>query len=311
MIRAVCISHSPLLLSVQPQDSRMAEEFFSAVERMHRRIVEYDPEVIVLFGPDHFNGFFYGLMPSCCVGLRASSSPDWGIEVGKLDVPEKLARELVESVRTQDSDVAVSYAMTVDHGFTIPLNLLVKRLDRYPTIPIFINCNAPPLPSCRRVRLLGEAVGKFLRCTGQRALVIGSGGLSHDPPHAAYEQAASEEQEVLMGFRQRRPEEEIARQNRVKRAALELVMGRGPCLAPNQEWDRSILDLLLNQRLADVDLFADDRIQERGGSGAHEIRTWIAAFAALGATGKYKARELYYQIVPDWITGMAILEGES
>ncbi len=309
MIRVLCTSHSPLLLSVAPREKRLADEFFAAIEQAHRRIVDYDPEVIVLFGPDHFNGFFYNVMPSFCVGTHASSSVDWGIEAGKLDVPEALARDLLASVRAADIDLAVSYRMTVDHGFTIPLNLLVKRLDRYPTIPVFINCNAPPLPSCRRVRLLGDAVGRFLDKTGLRVLVIGSGGLSHDPPHAPYEQAAPDIREVLVAARPRRAEEEIARQDRVKSGTLELTMGRGPCLPPDRAWDRAFLDLLLSQQLTEVDQFADDWIRRVGGSGGHEIRTWIAAFAALGSTGKYRAKELHYDIVADWATGMAVMEG--
>jgi len=35
----------------------------------------------------------------------------------------------------------------------------------------------------------------------------------------------------------------------------------------------------------------------------------IAAFAALGSTGKYRAKELHYDIVADWATGMAVMEG--
>src|SRR5262249_56714243 len=51
-----------------------------------------------------------------------------------------------------------------------------------PVIPIFINSVATPLGPLRRVRALGAAVGTYVATLGSRVLVIGSGGLSHDPP---------------------------------------------------------------------------------------------------------------------------------
>jgi len=51
-----------------------------------------------------------------------------------------------------------------------------------PVIPIFINSVATPLGPLRRARALGAAVGTFLATLGKRVLVLGSGGLSHDPP---------------------------------------------------------------------------------------------------------------------------------
>ena len=286
----------------------MADGFFVSIERAKQQIVDYAPELIVMFAPDHFNGFFYDVMPPFCLGLESSSSPDWGIPQGKLDVPKDIALEMLAAVRQQEVDLAVSYRMIVDHGFTIPLRLFFERLDAVPTIPIFLNCNAPPLPSCRRSRLLGRAVGQYLRERPERTLVIGSGGLSHDPPHAPFEQAPPEIREVLVGSSPRTPEAEKARQRRVISGAEQLVNGGGPCLPPDREWDRTILDIFVRQRLDDVDCLSDDWLR-KGGSGGHEIRTWIAAFAALDACGNYRTNELYHRIVPDWLPGMAILEG--
>ena len=31
----------------------------------------FDPDLVVVFGPDHFNGFFYELMPAFCIGTAA------------------------------------------------------------------------------------------------------------------------------------------------------------------------------------------------------------------------------------------------
>src|SRR5437868_1207909 len=78
---------------------------------------EFAPDYIIQFAPDHFNGFFYDLMPSFCVGAGAVSLGDWGGGTGPLVVPEKTALELIDHVRAEDFDVAVSYRMPVDQGF--------------------------------------------------------------------------------------------------------------------------------------------------------------------------------------------------
>ena len=72
--------------------------------------------------------------------------------------------------------------MDVDHGTVQPLEGLFGDATTKPVIPIFINSVATPLGPIRRVRALGTAVGDFLAGLGKRVLIVGSGGLSHDPP---------------------------------------------------------------------------------------------------------------------------------
>src|SRR5690606_30506076 len=79
--------------------------------------------------------------------------------------------------------------MQLDHGAAYPLEHLVGSLDQYPVIPVFINSVAAPLPTFKRARLLGEAIGQWARSTGKRVLWIGSGGLSHQPPVPVYAEA--------------------------------------------------------------------------------------------------------------------------
>ncbi|MCP6589060.1 3-carboxyethylcatechol 2,3-dioxygenase, partial [Klebsiella pneumoniae] len=74
------------------------------------------------------------------------------------------------------------YCMQVDHGFAQPLEFLLGGLDTLPVLPVFINGVASPLPGFQRTRMLGEAVGRFLTTLNKRVLILGSGGLSHQPP---------------------------------------------------------------------------------------------------------------------------------
>jgi 2,3-dihydroxyphenylpropionate 1,2-dioxygenase len=42
------------------------------------------------------------------------------------------------------------------------------------------------------------------------------------------------------------------------------------------------------------------------GCGAHEVRTWVAAYAAMNAIGPHKPRHIYYHDIPQWNAGMGI-----
>ena len=46
----------------------------------------------------------------------------------------------------------------------------------------------------------------------------------------------------------------------------------------------------------------DERLQDAAGSGAHEVRTWLAGLAAVGEPLRWSA----YEPVPEWITGMGV-----
>ena len=72
--------------------------------------------------------------------------------------------------------------MKVDHGFTITMLKLFGGIDGAVVLPVFVNCAAHPRPSFKRVRQLGEAIGAFAASLPMRTVLIGSGGLSHDPP---------------------------------------------------------------------------------------------------------------------------------
>lgn len=48
----------------------------------------------------------------------------------------------------------------------------------------------------------------------------------------------------------------------------------------------------------------------QGGWSGHEVRTWIAAFTSLAATGPYRTTSRYYRAVPEWIVGFAVATAE-
>ncbi|MGV0802436.1 3-carboxyethylcatechol 2,3-dioxygenase, partial [Mycolicibacterium elephantis] len=96
--------------------------------------------------------------------------------------PAEIANDCARAVLESGIDLAISASMDVDHGTVQPLQKLFGDATARPVIPIFINSVATPLGPLRRVRALGAAVGTYLATLGKRVLVVGSGGLSHDPP---------------------------------------------------------------------------------------------------------------------------------
>jgi 2,3-dihydroxyphenylpropionate 1,2-dioxygenase len=287
-----------------PQEVEAAAR--SAFAKLAEEVEAFDPELIVLFAPDHFNGFFYELMPPFCIGLRAACAGDWDIGSGPLNVPEALALDLIKFVQQQDVDLTFSYRMQADHGFTQPLELLAGGVARYPVIPIFINGAAKPLPPCRRVLALGTAVGKFLATRRERILIMGSGGLSHDPPTPQMGSVPPQVEEFLIGGKNPTPEARQKRQENVLATGRLLAEGGGSSLPLDAEWDRGLLETFVKGDLQRFATMTDDEISVRGGRGGHEIRAWIAAFAALKAIGPYEAKTRYYHAIDQWIAGMGI-----
>jgi len=307
----VCAAHSPLMNFLAPE-AGVAGPVMETLNRVSLQVKEFDPELVVIFGPDHFAGFFHELMPSFCVGVRAQAMGDFGIsrDGQSYRVPEDLARELVMALHVDDVDVAHSYRMQADHGFAQSLEHVAGGVGRYPTIPIFINCAAPPLPPMARVRRLGEAVGRFLSTIGRRVLVIGSGGLSHDPPIPNVLTAPPGVQEVLIAGRNPPPERMQAKVKRNIDTARALEAGTGSAMSLNPEWDRRFMELLLAGDLDTVSSMDMDEARAKAGVGVNEVRTWLAAFsayAAMGEVGPYRHALSHYSAVPLWNAGFGIV----
>jgi 2,3-dihydroxyphenylpropionate 1,2-dioxygenase len=304
-MQVACASHTPLMAFTDPQGGR--QDVNAALRRLGEHIEAFDPELVFQFSPDHYNGFFYDLMPPFCLGVQASALGDWQTHSGPLRVPEDIALAAHAAAAEAGVDLAISYRMAVDHGFTQFWQITVGAADRYPIVPIFINCAAPPLPPFARVRALGEAVGRYAARLGKRVLFVGSGGLSHDPPLPQIATADAQRREFLIAGRNPGPEARAARQERILAAGRASAKGEGPCQPLNPDWDRSVLDLFAKQDLKAFDRFTDEEVKRLGGSGGAEVRAWQAAFAALASAGRYEAKVELYRPIPEWIVGMGVM----
>src|SRR6201987_2179372 len=175
------MSHSPLLNLPGPSQD-LLDDVEAAIAQAREFVEDYDPELVVTFSPDHYNGFFYRVMPPFCIGMRANGVGDYDTHAGPLDVPEDLAADCATAILDAGVDIAVSAGMDVDHGTVQPLEKLFGDATARPVIPIFVNAIGVPLGPLHRCRALGAAVGAYLATLDKRGLVVGSGGLSHSPP---------------------------------------------------------------------------------------------------------------------------------
>ena len=312
-VNTVCLSHAPIKGMIKLRDEEAEPLIDEKLDEVNKWIVDYDPELVVVFGPDHYQGFFYELMPSFCVGIEASSIGDWAGPTGPVNVDGDTALSLIKDVQAKGFDVAYSRKMSIDHGIAQPLDWLKLGITKYPILPIFVNCAAEPQPPFSRVRQFGAAVGDYLKGLDTRVLVIGSGGLSHDPPLPRIDYSPPEVQEMLVSKHVPTDEQQESFVQFVLEEAQALADGKSKCLMPSEKFDREFLDVLASQDLESLDnKFTDDEIYKMAGCGGHEIRNWVAACAAQqAAEGGYNAELLYYRIVPEWMTGMSIMKATS
>ena len=303
----ICASHSPLLycFKKEPDKWQQLQESFKAQAEAIRI---FDPELVIAFGSDHFNGFFLKMMPSFCVGFQADAVGDIGGFEGRLDVPEDLARDLAFDLRNQKIDTSVSYKMTVDHAFSQTLHLMLGGISARPVIPVFINCITPPYVPFVRSRLMGEAVGRFSAGLGKRVLFLASGGMSHHPTR--YYPAPGEGEEAVAAWQLSGGEDSnsLTRQQWLERLytmhheGAEMI-ARGERTAAqmhlNAEADNRFLDVLKHNRLDDFDSWDQQILIDEAGIGSMELHTWIAGAAAHREVGGNMPEVSFYDVMPE------------
>ncbi|MEM5516292.1 3-carboxyethylcatechol 2,3-dioxygenase [Henriciella sp. AS95] len=309
-VRMICASHTPLMdhVATDPAVDAKVRAHFA---QLSDEVSEFDPELVIIFAPDHFKGFFYDMLPAFTVGIRATAIGDYDIGDGDFDVPEDLALDCISSLHNAGVDVAMSYRMQADHGFAQMLVLLGETVDRYPVLPIHINCAGPPLPPMKRVRELGAAVGNWAKSLNKRVLVLGSGGLSHDPPIPTIATASPPIAEKLIAGRNPPIEERRAREQQNFEVARALARGEGKAIALSPEWDRAFMDHMDRGELNFLDDVADEKLTEVAGCGGHEVRTWIAAYSAMSACGEFENKNLFYHAISEWNAGMGIASARA
>lgn len=303
----VCMSHSPLLEFAEPP-AEVSAAVDGAFAEARAFVDGFDPTLVVSFAPDHYNGFFHELMPPFCVGFEALAVGDYGTQAGPLDVPTALAEDLAQAVIDRDVDMAISRRMQIDHGAVQPLEILFGDIAARRVVPVFVNGVARPFTSMRRIRQMGTAVGEFVATLpDERVLLVGSGGLSHDPPVPQWATATEQQRAMLLDGRNPTAAARDARQQRVIETARAFADGEADIRDLNPEWDQRFLDICATGNLEAVDGWSPADMAEQAGNSAHEVRTWLAAFSALRATSQYAIDQRFYRPIPELIAGFGVM----
>jgi 2,3-dihydroxyphenylpropionate 1,2-dioxygenase len=306
----VTLSHSPLMDALEPQDGvRVAVD--GALAEARRFAHDFAPELVIAIAPDHYNGYFYDLMPPFCIGMAAQGVGDYGSHEGPLNVDREAAQAIVRSVLDAGIDVAYSERMYVDHGMAQPLEILFGSAATFPTVPVFINSVAEPLGPVSRARRLGRALGHAAMTLDRRVLVVGSGGLSHDPPVPELETAPPDVAERLISGRHPTRQQRAEREGRIIEAARQFAAGTLDIRPLNPAWDQQVMRLLATNGLETIDSWANEDFVEQAGRSSHEVRTWIAAYSALGAAGEFQVETTFYAPIPEWIAGFGVTTARS
>lgn len=309
-VSLLCMSHSPLMGFNDPgPEARAAVD--AAFDQARAFVAEVDPTLVVVFGPDHYNGFFYDLMPPFAICYAGIAVGDYDTATGPFVVPEPIAAGMTNAAMAAGIDMTISRAAQLDHGAVQIPELILGGIDRYPTVPVFVNGVAEPFTPVRRIRLMGEALGGYLAGLDERVLLIGSGGLSHDPPVPRWVEADAEVREFLLAGRNPTPEFRAARQQRVIDGGMAYAAGTASIQPLNPAWDRQFMDVCASGQLTDFDAWTPEQMTVDGGHSSHEVRCWVAAFAALSASGPYAVEHRFYREVPEWICGFGMLAARS
>jgi 2,3-dihydroxyphenylpropionate 1,2-dioxygenase len=303
------ISHTPLM-GLNAVAEAVDRELQSAIAAARQQVQAFAPDLVVLVAPDHYNGFFNELMPPFCIGSEAESVGDYLSPAGSLNVDGEAAIALADRLMDEDFDIAVSRQMRVDHGFAQALQLMWGSLDTPPVLPIFLNAVAKPgIPRVRRCRALGQAVGRFLDTLGRRTLLIGSGGLSHEPPVPTLAHPDPAVRQRITRRSEPTAAEREAKTQRVMAAGRALAAGDSTMKPLNPAWDQRWMDALAQggPALDALNDLSEDSIEREGGLSAHESKTWLVARSALPSDRALPSALRHYQAIPEYIAGYGLM----
>jgi protocatechuate 4,5-dioxygenase beta chain/2,3-dihydroxyphenylpropionate 1,2-dioxygenase len=269
------MSHAPGISQfweTMPPERR--EPLAAAYDQLSRELAALEPDVIVAFINDHFRSFSLATFPTFCIGVGTDHDVPMDGGDAILRMPQRrfrgdpeLAEHILESVMRDGFDPAFSGELKFFDDLSVPLRFLYPPEAAPPNVkivPIMTNCVTRPMPSMQRCHDLGLAV--------RRALDRFPG----EPRRV-----------VILGS-----------------GGISHWVGMPRNGDINVEFDRRVIELVEGGRAAEMLAWTDDEIETQAGNGAHELRNWVAAFAAMG---QYVPRPLAYVPAPECITGLAAI----
>ena len=161
--------------------------FFDAYPPVREWLEAEQPDVAVVIYNDHGLAFFLDQMPTFAIGAAheyRNEDEGWGIPtLAPFAGNPKLSWHIIEEMVADEFDITSCQEMAVDHGFTVPMQLLwPQRGPQMPNvIPIVTNTVQHPIPTLKRCLDFGRALGRAIASYPEelKVVVLGTGGLSH------------------------------------------------------------------------------------------------------------------------------------
>ena len=152
-------------------DNKQTEEpywkrVFSGFEKSKKWMAEAKPDVVIAIYNDHASAFSVELIPTFALGCAAEFPPadeGWGPRpVPVVKGHPELASHIATSAILDGFDLTIVNKMEVDHGLTVPLNLVFGSPSEWPcpVIPLAVNVVQYPPPTGQRCFDLGSAIRK-------------------------------------------------------------------------------------------------------------------------------------------------------
>ena len=190
IIAGISSSHVPAIGAAI--DNKRTEEpywkrVFSGFEKSKEWMAEAKPDVVIAIYNDHASAFSVEIIPTFALGCAAEFPPadeGWGPRpVPVVKGHPELASHIAQSVILDEFDLTIVNKMEVDHGLTVPLNLVFGSPKEWPcpVIPLAVNVVQYPPPTGHRCFMLGKAIAKAVASYPEdlKVVVFGTGGMSH------------------------------------------------------------------------------------------------------------------------------------
>ncbi len=190
IIAGVASSHVPAIGAAI--DNKQTEEpywkrVFSGFEKSKEWMEQAKPDVAIIVYNDHASAFSVEMVPTFALGCAAEFPPadeGWGPRpVPPVIGHPELASHIAQTVILDEIDLTHCNKMEVDHGLTVPLNLMFGSPKEWPcpVIPLAVNVVMYPPPTGNRCFMLGKAIKKAVESYPEdlKVVIFGTGGMSH------------------------------------------------------------------------------------------------------------------------------------
>lgn len=190
IIAGVASSHVPAIgaaIDLGKTGEDYWKRVFSGFERSKEWMAKAKPDVAIIIYNDHASAFSVEMIPTFALGCAAEFPPadeGWGPRpVPVVKGHPELAAHIAQSVILDEFDLTIVNKMEVDHGLTVPMNLLFGSPAAWPcpVIPLAVNVVQYPPPTGNRCYNLGKAIRKAVDSYPEdlRVVIFGTGGMSH------------------------------------------------------------------------------------------------------------------------------------